>query len=157
MKFTSYNDWLNEIFSEDSDPIKDMGIGNKVKIEKWLTSMNIKTYQLTDDLKINVYDDVFLTRKLNGNLPEYIQFNVVRGAFAAVYCNMTSLRGCPYLVWGYFNCSSNNLISLEYSPKEVHRTRQGSGAFHCQFQLNGTKFTTEDVEAVCKVEGRIAV
>ena len=157
MKFISYWNWLNEIFSDDTDPVKDMGIGNKVRIEKWLTDMNIKSYQLTDDLKINVYDDVFLTRKFDGNLPEYIQFNLVRGAFAVAYCNMTSLRGCPYLIWGYFNCSYNNLTTLEYSPKEVHRTRQGSGAFHCQYQKNGKKFTAEEVDAYCNVEGRVVV
>ena len=150
-------EYLYESFSDDSDPINDMGIGNKVRIEKWLREMYITSWELNDDLSINVYDDVFLTRKLNENLPDYIQFNLVRGSFAIAFCNITSLKGCPIRVWGYFNCVGNKLTSLEFAPKEVRRTRQGSGAFHCAGQSNGHIFTTEDVKMVSNVEGKISV
>ena len=45
MKFTSYKIWLNEKFTEESDPIKDMGIGemnkkidfkNEKELFKWI-------------------------------------------------------------------------------------------------------------------------
>ena len=45
--------------------------------------------------------------------------------------------------------SSKGITSLEGAPKEVE------GDFYCQ--KNKTKFTEEDVRAVCKVGGRILV
>ena len=70
----------------------------------------------------------------------------------SVYCDnnsLTSLKGAPQKVKGDFYCYNNSLTSLEGAPKEVE------GDFYCQ--KNKTKFTEEDVRAVCKVGGRILV
>lgn len=154
-KFKSYKKWVNEKFMEDTDPIEDLNIGLRVKIEKWLKDMGITVYRLTPEMEINVYDDTYLTRKVKGALPDYIQFNVAVGDFSICFCELTTLRGCPREIWGYFNCSYNNLESLEYAPKEVHMTKRKSGGFYCG--RNAKQFTKEDVELVCDVEGTIRI
>lgn len=54
-----------------------------------------------------------------------------------------------YKVNGSFDCSSNQLTSLEGAPKEV------GGDFYCQD--NPVKFTEEQVRAVCDVKGNVYV
>jgi hypothetical protein len=144
---------INEKFTEDSDPITDMGIGIKNKIEKWLKEMNINNYTLNKDLSIDVNGEVNLESKFKGNLPEYISFRkITNGFFACSNTHMTSLRGCPEKIdkgstsyHGNFQCSNNNIKSLEYAPKYV------SGFF--KMEGNSVKFTIEDVQKVCKHVG----
>ena len=73
----------------------------------------------------------------------------VEGRFYCDNNSLTSLKGAPKEVKGSFHCYNNSLTSLEGAPKEVE------GDFYCQ--KNKTKFTEEDVRAVCKVGGRILV
>jgi hypothetical protein len=49
-----------------------------------------------------------------------IQFGIVSGDFIAHNNRLTSLKGCPSKVGGYFHVSINLLKDLEYSPKEVN-------------------------------------
>ncbi len=62
---------------------------------------------------------------------------------------LTSLKGAPKSIRGYFYCTSNLLTSLEGAPKSV------GGDFY--FTDNTTKFTEEQVRAVCKVKGEVYV
>ena len=50
-----------------------------------------------------------------------IRFGKVGGYFDCSDNNLTSLEGSPENVGGYFSCSDNNLTSLEGSPEEVGR------------------------------------
>lgn len=63
--------------------------------------------------------------------------------------HLTSLKGCPRIVYDDFDCSRNNLTSLEGCPSEVH------GHFSCY--SNVKNFTVEEVLDYCKAKGRIDV
>ena len=65
------------------------------------------------------------------------------------YKDLTSLKGAPEKVAGYFDCNNNKLTSLKGAPKTV------GGSFLCR--NNAKKFTEEEVRAVCKVRGNIYV
>ena len=62
------------------------------------------------------------------------------GDFDCSYNQLTSLEFCPKEVGGYFNCAGNQLTSLEFCPKEV------DGYFYCSFnQLTSLEFCPKEV------------
>ena len=73
----------------------------------------------------------------------------IKGAFYCSNNQLTSLEGCPEEIGFNFTCHTNNLVSLEGCPKVV------KGYFDCTG--NTTKFTVEQVRAVCKVSGEVYV
>jgi hypothetical protein len=75
--------------------------------------------------------------------------NSVGGYFDCSLNNLTSLVGAPRSVGGYFDCRDNDLTSLAGAPRSV------GGDFWCMG--NATKFTIEQVRAVCDVKGTIYV
>jgi len=94
----------------------------------------------------------------------------VGGSFECSYNKLTSLEGCPQTVGRYFDCSKNQLKSLVGSPRSVggyfkcHNNQltslEGSpqsvrGHFDCSW--NEIKFTKNQVESLCSVEGGIYV
>jgi hypothetical protein len=96
----------------------------------------------------------------------------VNGEFNCGHNYLTSLKGVPKEVGGLFYCSSNKLTSLEGAPKKVNgdfycsennltslkgAPEKVNGDFYCNGQKNNHEFTKEEVEAVCKVKGRINV
>ena len=113
---------INEKFTEDSDPIEDMGIGLKAKIEKWCDDYNIKNYIINDDYTIDVKGTVFLNDVMLNNFPDYIQFNRVKESFWIDNNNFTTLRGCPTYAGSYFSCRNNKIKSLMYAPKKIYVT-----------------------------------
>lgn len=151
MSFISYKNWLDEKFTADSDPISDMGIGVRARIEKWLKEHNIYNYTLNDDLTIDVDGPVNLSYELNGNLPDYIKFShITNGYFMSTHNNMTSLKGSPKTIdkgnanyRGNFEVNNNNLTSLKYAPKKI------SGNFICAD--NKKLFSEKTVRKICKV------
>ena len=80
-----------------------------------------------------------------------IKFNKISGSFVCSINEITSLKGCPKEVGKHFNCGGNKLTSLHSAPKEV------GGDFSCSYQINGHKFTIDDVKKVCDVKGDIYV
>jgi hypothetical protein len=149
-------EYINEKFVKDSDPIKDLGIGQRHLIEKWIENINnistmqinIRIYKLTKNLEIDVLTNCSLPGNC-GNLPEYINFNIIHGCFQVGYCNFTTMRGFPKIIKEDFSCAGNKLTSLEYSPKIV-------GLFY-SIQNNYKQFTEEEVRKVCKVGKRVIV
>jgi hypothetical protein len=133
---------INEKFTQDSDPIHDMGIGLKTLIKEWLKKYDIDNYRINDDNTINVYESVNLKHKNLTNFPDYINFNKIKGGFSIQHNVFTSLKGCPRIVIGLFSCSNNILTSLEYSPKEAL-------SFYCHH--NKKKFTRQEVLKYCNV------
>lgn len=139
---------INEKFTEDSDPIHDMGIGITRKIKKWLAKMNITNYTINDDLSIDVDGYVNLNRKLNnGKLPDYIQFGKIKnGYFSIEHNNLISLKGSPRYInggpqapySGDFICSYNKLTSLMFAPKKI------SGTFICHY--NTKQFSESEIK-----------
>lgn len=134
---------LNEIFTEESDPIKDMGIGMRPIIKAWLDAHHIKSYHIKKDLTISVNNSVNLNSVGLTNFPEYIQFDKIYGDFDIAHNKLTSLRGCPNYVRDNFWCLSNRLTSLDYAPKKVGMV------FNCWNNLQ--KFTYKKVLKICDV------
>ena len=150
----TYHAKINEKFTQESDPIKDLGIGRRQLIEQWIKKMNdesktemgIKSAIINDDLTISLTKSSSLPDNC-GDLPEYIQFKRCESDFNVNTCNLTTLRGMPEYIGGDFNCRRNKLKTLKYSPKIVGKN------YNCGENL--VKFTKRDVRAVCKVKGYI--
>ncbi|MDD5649179.1 MAG: hypothetical protein PHF86_01995 [Candidatus Nanoarchaeia archaeon] len=122
-------------FERGLDPKESMNIGIKPKITDWLYNYFIVTSQATkqsyfkinDDLTIDIYG--FFATSWKGNFPDYIQFNKIftnknnNGDFQIGAGNkMNTLRGCPKIVEGNFDCTKNNLKNLIGGPIIVEGT-----------------------------------
>ena len=77
-------EYINERFTDDSDPIKDMGIGMKHKIKEWLEYMNEKysykcilNYKINDNYTIDA-DRVDMSYREIKTIPKYIKFNNIK-------------------------------------------------------------------------------
>jgi len=148
-------EYINEKFTDESDPIHDMGIGLQHKIIKWIKHINIKSanthcdgikhYTINNDGTIDCVGFVALPDDC-GNLPDYIQFNEIQGDFIITKCGMTTLKGCPKKVYGEFDCRDNKLISLKYCPSYVERK------FLCYH--NNKNFSREYILRHCKVANK---
>lgn len=79
---------------------------------------NIQYYTINDDLSIDVYTNVNLSRLGFKELP--LNFNVVLGYFNCNSNNLTSLKGSPKICQNDFHCADNYLKSLEYSPELIN-------------------------------------
>lgn len=110
-------------FTEDGDPIRDMGIGVDQLIHRWMDEHRISKhkYRISKDKKIIGDDTIILSGMNIGDFPEFINFGHINGGFHCDNSNMTSLRGCPRLVQGSFFCSRNMLKgdSLIGGPQQV--------------------------------------
>lgn len=135
---------INEKFTdEDSDPIKDLGIGIVREIKKWLEKYYITKYTINNDLTIDVNQYVYLE---NANvetiekLPDYIKFNKVNGDFVASPI-MTSMKGFPKYIKGDLGFRYNKLKSLRYMPKYIDGDCYISG------------FSKKEIRKVCNIKG----
>ena len=108
---------INEKFTDDSDPIKDMGIGIRHKIEEWLKEYDKKVinYRINADLTIDADLLDFFGSGI-GNLPKYINFNKISYKLDFHEANLTSLRGFPKKFNGAIYLGLNKLESLKYIP-----------------------------------------
>jgi hypothetical protein len=100
MSFVSYKYWLNEKFTEkDSDPIDDMGIGIKPRIEELLVKLKTERHVIIDEFNPDLlcwaayYDDFLIAKYLiskgaifNTSKNEYENHNAL--CFAAVAGNI---------------------------------------------------------------------
>jgi len=136
--------FIYEKFTQDSNPISDLGIGQKHLIKKWLEQYEILNYIINDDLTIDVEGNVFLNEgalKELKSLPDFIQFRKVSECFWIQDNKLETLKGCPEYVGDWFSCENNNLYSLKYAPKIV------KGRFIVR--NNPGEFTEEDVRKIC--------
>ena len=83
----------------------------------------ITNYEFDKDGFLNVDGNVVLNFKNLEKLP--FKFGIIKGYFDCSYNNLTSLEGAPKKVGDFFNCNNNNLTLLEGAPKEV------GGSFYC--------------------------
>ena len=111
------NDYLK--FTEEGDPIKDMGMGLEPIIKNWLKKVGIGNYRLTKKFSINVYHTTLLSEKNIFEFPVYIKFNHISGGFHIDNNELKNLKGCPYSITGSFMCSFNNLKNLKDGPRVV--------------------------------------
>ena len=110
---------LYEKFTDESDPINDMGIGLKHLIEKWLNNFNILNYTINNDLTIDLKNDLYLRNCSIKEFPNYIQFNNVAGSVSLADIGLISLRGCPRKIGGFFSCGYNLITSFTGGPEEI--------------------------------------
>jgi hypothetical protein len=141
---------LYEKFTNESDPIKDMGIGLRYKIEEWIEKNKHRLIgcHINKDLTISAYKVDFYDKNLE-NFPDYIQFRTVKKNFTIQHNKFTTLRGCPYKVGGLFSCSQNRLTSLEYIPKKI------VGDIYCY--SNFKNFSETYIRSLCNLGGTIKV
>ena len=109
-------------FERGQSPKSSMGVGKIAKIaqiKSWLDEMEVEDYTINDDFTIDVNGSVYLYHKNLNKLPSFIKFGKVRGGFDCSYNQLTSLEGSPASVGEYFSCYHNRLSSLEGAPKSV--------------------------------------
>ena len=80
---------------------------------------NIENYTINPDGSIDVDGIVKLKNKDLVEIP--LKFNKVSRSFDCSHNQLTTLEGSPKEVGGAFDCSCNNLTTLEGSPKVVGR------------------------------------
>ena len=126
------------------DRIKEI---DKDKINE-LVNILKKRSTLNSDGMYDVDGDVDLM--LGMNLTELpMKFGKVNGDFNCSCNDLTSLEGCPQEVTRDFQCHHNHLTSLEGAPNKVGED------FMCYG--NGGRFSIKDVKIVCNVKGHIYV
>ena len=64
--------YINEKFTQDSDPVQDMGIGTRAQIKKWFDSAKVssKKYLIDDDLHVIVGGNLYLQYSAITELPD---------------------------------------------------------------------------------------
>lgn len=136
-------------FEKSSNIYKNLNIGIRERIEKWLKTFKINNYVIREDYTIDVIDDVSIHIKGLIKLPNFIRFNRISRSFYIVDCDLITLEGCPKYVGTSFSCSNNKLISLNGCPEYV------GGDFYCG--NNKRQFTKDEINKICKVRDNIYV
>ena len=91
-------EYINEKFTDESDPIKDMGIGKRGQIKKWFDSIHISpdSYVVDDECNITVGGSLNLERTAITELPDNLtvggSLNLERTAITELPDNLT-IRG----------------------------------------------------------------
>lgn len=93
---------------------------NKDDIIKFLNDNNIKDYAINEDLIVDVNGDVNL--RCNELLTDLrripMKFGSVSGEFDCSNNNLTTLENCPHTV-KKFDCSENSLTDLKHCPLNI--------------------------------------
>jgi len=108
-------------FTEEGDPVKDMGIGTEKLVVEWMDKNRVPRYQykLTRKKLIVGNDTIDLSKNNIVEFPEYIKFIFVHGGFHCNNNSLKSLKGCPEKTGGSFFASHNNLKDLIGGPTDV--------------------------------------
>ena len=107
------------------------------KLEDLCKKYRIKNYIINQDDTIDAFD-VCLDRMNFYELP--FKFNKVYGSFDCSDNQLTSLEGAPKIVLGHFFCDNNKLTTLKGGPCEV------GGIFACnKNQLSSLKDSPKKV------------
>lgn len=95
---------------------------DKKEIEHWLSTHDIKNYQLIVDSEygytVNAQSDINISNRSLSAIR--VKFNNVRGSFFCNNNHLSSLLGAPEIIEGEFVCCDNRLTNLLHSPKKVN-------------------------------------
>ena len=119
-----------------------MLLKEKEEIEAWLKKYQIQNYILIEDEKYGYVVNAFSGVKLkNVNLESIdVKFDVVNGFFDCSFNQIETLEGCPNKVLGDFYCNNNQLKTLKGGPNKV------IGDFACSKNLLKTlKYSPKEV------------
>ena len=105
------------------------------EIHELCRKYNIKNYTINEDKSIDVDGRVFIYNRYLTKLP--LNFRNVSRYFNCSWNNLTTLEGAPISSTGNFRCHHNNLKTLEGSPRRV------SGDFDCS--NNGNLMSLEGI------------
>jgi len=160
-------EYINEKFSENSDPIYDIGIGLPKLIEVWLKKHNRYSDQSHYSINIDGTIDIdrFLFNDKVNNLkefPDYINFNKAN-YFDCSFRSLKSLKGTPRIVKGEFSCIRSKITSLKYGPLYADRYY----VYNCEFLtslegikivntfliINNTPITKKNINKILKQKG----
>jgi hypothetical protein len=86
-------------------------------ISHWLTQLGITNYVVNEDFTVDVNGNVYISDRKLTTIP--IQFGKVMGDFDCSGNDLISLEGSPKFVKGSFECGNNLLTNLEYSPEFI--------------------------------------
>jgi hypothetical protein len=92
---------------------------NQSEIDAICKQYKIQNYTINPNGSIDVDGNVYLPLRNLNKLP--LKFNKVTGWFDCSDNQLTTLEGCPNYVGDNFNCSYNELTNLDGYPKEVGR------------------------------------
>jgi hypothetical protein len=95
----------------------------EIEVEKICKKYGITNWSLNPDGTVDVDGDVNLRKHLTNKLP--LKFGRVTGNFDCSYNQLTSLEGCPKEIGEDFLCQYNQLTSLEGCTTEI------GGSFKC--------------------------
>jgi len=108
---------INEDFFWDEYTIRKTEI-EKIIRDNWII-MDSNSCSINFDGTINVDGNIKFAENM-GFLKELpLRFNKVSGDFDCSKLNLISLKGSPMEVGGTFNCSYNQLSTLEHLPKKA--------------------------------------
>jgi len=89
----------------------NQSVALSIKISDICEEYSIINYTINKDGSIDVDDNVFMRMKHLTKLP--LVFNKVSGYFDCSMNELTTLEGAPKEVGAYFDCSSNSLTNLK--------------------------------------------
>jgi hypothetical protein len=118
-------DHIFSVTSKSKKRIKDIIDGKskpefKYEVDDVMEALGIKDYTVnTNDLTVYVHGNLNIQGKGLRKIPVQLQFVV--GDFNCSNNQLTTLEGAPRTVGGDFNCSNNQLTTLEDAPKKVGR------------------------------------
>jgi len=157
-------------FQRGGEPKRTLGIGAYHLIEEWLKDHEVYNYTINDDMTIDVEGTVDFTNrgaKIYDGLPEYINFNKIRGNFWAYQNDLISLRGVPEIVTKSFSCSQNSLTSFEHCPTFIgkdffcYKNKFTSLDFFPKYVGHDIEiddsFTEEEIRNICNVGNDIII
>jgi hypothetical protein len=80
--------------------------------------LTVQDFDITEDGVVNVNVNCYMRRRTqDGRLP--VQFGTIDGDFSLASMRIVSLEGSPQVVEGNFDCSFNQLTSLQHCPQSV--------------------------------------
>ena len=88
------------------------------KIRSLCVKYSILDYTINDDGSIDVEHSVDLSYALSNMSELPLKFNKVNGSFDCSNNNLETLEGSPKYVKNMFNCSRNKLTNLHFAPKK---------------------------------------
>jgi hypothetical protein len=104
----------------------------------------ITNYTINDDGSIDVNGNVWLYNKGLTEIP--LTFNKVTGDLNCGYNRLTSLKGSPRWVGGWFSCEDNQLTSLEFSPdyigSDFYCRKNKLTDNYCDSEIGGSFYTS---------------
>lgn len=95
----------------------------KSNLEKMGLQFDTDKFSINEDGTVDVDGDLNISCR--GLTKLLVKFGTIYGYFDCSYNNLETLENAPHTVEGYFICSKNKLTNLQFSPKIV------TGNFEC--------------------------